>query len=156
MHDIGKMAIPRSILCKPGELTAEEIAIMQEHCYRGYQMLHKIPFLAEAAEIVYAHHERWDGTGYPRGVKANDIPFGARIIAVANTLDIIMCHQPYRVAQPFAAAREEIVRWSGRQFDPEVVKLFLTVPESLWHKLRNDIDQQIERFAAAQKMTKER
>src|SRR5512138_1456850 len=77
LHDIGKMAIPDSILRKPGALTQEEIAIMREHCYRGYQMLRKIPFLSEAAEIVYAHHEFWDGSGYPRGLKADAIPLGA-------------------------------------------------------------------------------
>jgi putative nucleotidyltransferase with HDIG domain len=152
LHDIGKMAIPDSILRKPGALTAEEIAIMQEHCYRGYQMLRKIPFLTEAAEIVYSHQERWDGTGYPRGLKGTEIPLGARLFAIADTLDAIMSDRPYRAAQPFSSAREEIIRWSGRQFDPEVVKVFLTIPESLWHKLRKDIDQQIDRFAYSQKM----
>src|ERR1700757_4014078 len=101
LHDIGKMAIPDSILRKPGALTQEEIAIMQEHCYRGYQMLRKIPFLSEAAETV-----------------------GARLFSIADTLDAIMSDRPYRAAQPFSAAREEIVRWSGRQFDPEIVKTF--------------------------------
>jgi putative nucleotidyltransferase with HDIG domain len=152
LHDIGKMAIPDSILRKPGALTAEEITIMQEHCYRGYQMLRKIPFLAEAAEIVYAHQERWDGTGYPRGLKGNQIPLGARLFGIADTLDAIMSDRPYRAAQPFSAAREEIVRWSGRQFDPEVVKIFLTIPESIWHDLRKEIDQAIYRFTYSQKM----
>src|SRR5437667_5955722 len=83
LHDIGKMAIPDNILRKPGALTPEEIAIMREHCFRGYQMLRKIPFLAEAAEIVYSHQERFDGTGYPRNLKGSDIPLGARILSVA-------------------------------------------------------------------------
>jgi putative nucleotidyltransferase with HDIG domain len=153
LHDIGKMAIPDSILRKPGALTAEEIHIMQEHCYRGYQMVRKIPFLGEAAEIVYSHQERWDGTGYPRGLKGSEIPLGARLFAIADTLDAIMSDRPYRAAQPFAAAREEIVRWSGRQFDPDAVKTFLTIPESVWKKLREEIDQEVTyRFAAAQKM----
>jgi putative nucleotidyltransferase with HDIG domain len=152
LHDIGKMAIPDSILRKPGALTAEEITIMQEHCYRGYQMLRKIPFLAEAAEIVYSHQERFDGTGYPRGFKGNAIPLGARLFAIADTLDAIMSDRPYRAAQTFSAAREEIVRWSGRQFDPEVVKIFLTIPESIWYDLRKGIDQQINRFTYSQKM----
>jgi putative nucleotidyltransferase with HDIG domain len=152
LHDIGKMAIPDSILRKPGALTAEEITIMQEHCYRGYQMLRKIPFLVEAAEIVYAHQERWDGTGYPRGLKGNQIPLGARLFAIADTLDAIMSDRPYRAAQPFSAAREEIVRWSGRQFDPEVVKIFDTIKESMWHVLRKQIDEQISRFTYSQKM----
>jgi putative nucleotidyltransferase with HDIG domain len=151
LHDIGKMAIPDSILRKPGALTQEEIALMQEHCYRGYQMLRKIPFLTEAAEIVYAHQERWDGTGYPRGLKGNDIPLGARLFGIADTLDAIMSDRPYRAAQPFSAAREEIVRWSGRQFDPEVVKVFLTIPESIWHDLRKEIHQ-IDRFTYSQRL----
>ncbi len=152
LHDIGKMAIPDSILRKPGALTPEEITIMQEHCYRGYQMLRKIPFLTEAADIVYSHQEKWDGTGYPRGLKGTEIPLGARLFSIADTLDAIMSDRPYRAAQPFSAAREEIVRWSGRQFDPEAVKTFLTIPESVWHDLRKEIDQQISRFAYSQKV----
>lgn len=152
LHDIGKMAIPDSILRKPGALSHEEIAIMKEHCYRGYQMLRKIPFLSEAAEIVYAHQEKWDGSGYPRGLKSNDIPLGARLFAIADTLDAIMSDRPYRSAQPFSAARDEIIRWSGRQFDPDAVKVFLTIPESIWHDLRKEIDQQIYHFSYSQKM----
>jgi putative nucleotidyltransferase with HDIG domain len=152
LHDIGKMKISDAILRKPGALTAEEIALMKEHCYDGYQMLRKIPFLVEAAEIVYAHQERWDGTGYPRGLKGTQIPLGARLFAIADTLDAIMSDRPYRSAQPFSAAREEIVRWSGRQFDPEVVALFLNIPETRWEYLRKEIDQQINRFTYSQKM----
>jgi HD-GYP domain-containing protein (c-di-GMP phosphodiesterase class II) len=145
------MKIPDAILRKPGALTQEEIAIMKEHCYAGYQMLRKIPFLKEAAEIVYAHEERWDGTGYPRGIKGNDIPLGARLFAVVDALDMIMSDQPYSAAQPFSAAREEIIRWSGRQFDPDVVKTFLTIPEFMWHDLRKEIDQHIYHFPYSQK-----
>jgi putative nucleotidyltransferase with HDIG domain len=154
LHDIGKMAIPDSILRKPGALSPEEITIMREHSYRGYQMLRKIPFLAEAADIVYAHQERWDGTGYPRGLKGEEIPLGARMFAVADTLDAIMSDRPYRAAQPFSAAHDEIVRWSGRQFDPGLVNVFLTIPESIWHDLRKEIDQQIYRFTYSQKPAK--
>ena len=154
LHDIGKMKIPDAILRKPGALTPEEIAIMQDHCYAGYQMLRKIPFLVEAAEIVYSHQERWDGTGYPRGLKGTQIPLGWRLFAIADTLDAIMSDRPYRAAQPFSAAREEIARWSGRQFDPDVVKIFLTIPETIWHDLRKEIDQQIYRFTYLQKMAK--
>ena len=141
LHDIGKIGIPDSILRKPGALTQEEIAIMQEHCYRGYQKLRKIPFLIEAANIVYCHQEKWDGTGYPRGLKGEEIPEGARIVAVAEALDAITSDQPYRAAQPFSAAREEIISGSGRQFDPGIVKMFLAIPESVWHDLREDIDK---------------
>src|SRR5256886_10515546 len=110
LHDIGKMAIPDAILRKPGPLTEEERIIMREHCYRGYQMLRKIPFLTEASEIVYAHQEKFDGTGYPRQIKGEEIPLGARIFAVADTLDAITSDRPYRAAQSIWAAREEIVR----------------------------------------------
>src|SRR6267142_4088276 len=84
LHDIGKMAIPDGILRKPGPLTAEEVSIMREHCYHGYQMLRKIPFLAEASDIVYSHQEKWDGSGYPRGLRGEEIPLGSRIFSVAD------------------------------------------------------------------------
>ncbi|HKW19091.1 MAG TPA: HD domain-containing phosphohydrolase [Terriglobales bacterium] len=143
LHDIGKMAIPDAILRKPGALNEEEVAIMREHCYRGYQILRRIPFLQEASDIVYSHQEKYDGTGYPRGLKGNDIPLGARIFAVADTLDAIRSNRPYRPAQPFSAARAEIQRCAATQFDPEVVKIFLEMPENIWDDLRKDIDSQI-------------
>jgi len=149
LHDIGKMAIPDAILRKPGALTPEEIATMREHCYHGYQMVKKIPFLSEAAEIVYSHQERYDGTGYPRGLKGDEIPLGARIFSVADTLDAITSDRPYRAAQTIAAAREEIQRWTGRQFDPRVVETFLGMPENIWTDLRRQIDAQIHPFAYA-------
>src|SRR5437660_12257959 len=120
---------------------------MREHCFRGYQMLRKIPFLAEASEIVYAHQERFDGSGYPRGLKADEIPLGARIFSVADTLDAITSDRPYRAAQTIAAAREEIIRFSGRQFDPEVVRIFLQMPDSIWEDLRREINSQAKRIA---------
>src|SRR5271170_1332430 len=89
LHDIGKMAIPDAILRKPGKLDADEVAIMREHCYHGYQILKKIPFLKEASEIVYAHQEHFDGSGYPRQLRGEQIPLGARIFSVADTLDAI-------------------------------------------------------------------
>jgi len=146
LHDVGKMAIPDAILRKPGKLNEAEVAIMREHSLRGYQMLRKIPFLQEAAEIVYSHQERWDGTGYPRGLKGEEIPLGARLFAVADTLDAIRSDRPYRPAQPFSAARDEIVRWSGRQFDPKVVEVFLDMPETIWEDLRRDIDARVQHF----------
>jgi len=139
LHDIGKMAIPDEILNKPGKLTEEETAIMREHCYRGYKIVARIPFLAEAAEIVYSHQERYDGLGYPRGLKGNEIPLGARIFAIADTLDAMRSNRPYRAAQPIEAAREEIKLWAGRQFDPEIVKVFLEMPDNIWEDLRSDI-----------------
>jgi HD-GYP domain-containing protein (c-di-GMP phosphodiesterase class II) len=142
------MAIPDAILRKPGALDPEEVAIMREHCYRGYQILRRIPFLTEASEIVYAHQEKFDGTGYPRGLKGEQIPLGARIFSVADTLDAMTSNRPYRAAQPLSAARAEIDKWAGRQFDPQVVKVFLEMPENIWDDLRKGIDEQIHRFAA--------
>src|SRR6202140_2040601 len=147
LHDIGKMAIPDAILRKPGKLDPDEVAVMREHCYHGYQILKKIPFLKEASEIVYAHQEHYDGSGYPRQLKGDEIPLGARIFSVADTLDAITSDRPYRAAQSIAAAREEIKVWSGRQFDPEVVDVFISMPEQIWSGLRKDVDSQVNRFA---------
>jgi putative nucleotidyltransferase with HDIG domain len=135
LHDIGKMGVPDQILRKPGPLTAEERAIMRRHCDIGYAVLERIPFLKEAAEIVLAHQEFYDGTGYPRGLKGEQIPVGARIFAVADTLDAMISDRPYRKALPISAARDEIRRFSGTQFDPQVVKVFLAQPEELWREL---------------------
>jgi putative nucleotidyltransferase with HDIG domain len=147
LHDIGKMAIPDKILNKPGKLEPDEMTIMKEHAYHGYQIVKKIPFLAEAAEIVYSHQERFDGTGYPRELKGDRIPLGSRIFSVADTLDAITSDRPYRAAQSLQAAREEISKWSGRQFDPDVVKVFLEMPENIWEDLRREIHAQIYRVA---------
>lgn len=139
LHDIGKMAIPDEILRKPGALTRDEQEIMREHCTRGYHIVRKIPFLSEAAEIVFAHQERFDGSGYPSGLRSGQIPVGARIFAVADALDAITSDRPYRKARSFDVAREEILRCSGAQFDPAVVEVFLKIPNELWHELRSEI-----------------
>jgi putative nucleotidyltransferase with HDIG domain len=143
LHDIGKIAIPDKILNKPGKLEPDEMTIMKEHAYHGYQIVKKIPFLAEAADIVYSHQERFDGSGYPRGLKGEQIPLGARIFSVADTLDAIMSDRPYRVAQSLPAAKTEIQKWAGRQFDPDVVKVFLEMPDNIWEDLRKEIHAQI-------------
>lgn len=150
LHDIGKMAIPDAILLKPTRLQADEQKVMREHCARGYQMLRKIPFLQEAAEIVYAHQEHYDGSGYPRRLKGEQIPLGARIFAVADTLDALTSDRPYRKATSFAAARLEIKRCSGTQFDPKVVEVYLSLPDQLWEDLRAEITQQSKKFAPLQ------
>jgi putative nucleotidyltransferase with HDIG domain len=147
LHDIGKMAIPDAILLKPSKLQADEKKVMREHCARGYQMLRKIPFLQEAAEIVYAHQEHYDGSGYPRGLKGDQIPLGARIFAVADTLDAITSDRPYRKATSFAAARLEIKRCAGTQFDPKVVDVYLSLPDRLWEDLRAEITLQAKKLA---------
>jgi putative nucleotidyltransferase with HDIG domain len=142
LHDVGKMAIPDAILRKPGRLTPEEQMTMREHAFYGYQMLRKIPFLQEAANIVYSHQERYDGSGYPRGLKGEQIPLGARIFAVADTFDAITSDRPYRAAQSISAARREIQKFAGRQFDPQVVDTFMSISEDLWQELRDKIDGQ--------------
>ena len=141
LHDIGKIKIPDSILRKPGKLEPSEMEIMKEHAYHGYQMLKKIPFLAEAAEIVYSHQERFDGTGYPRQLRGAEIPLGARIFSIADTFDAITSDRPYRAAQTDEAARTEIRVWSGRQFDPEIVRVFLEMPDAIWKDLRREEGQ---------------
>jgi putative nucleotidyltransferase with HDIG domain len=140
LHDIGKMAIPDEILRKPGKLTAEEEEVMRDHCTRGYHILRKIPFLSEAAAIVYTHQEYFDGNGYPSRLRGNEIPVGARIFAVADAMDAITSDRPYRKARSFDEAREEILRCSGSQFDPNVVEVFLKIPNELWHELRAEIN----------------
>jgi HD-GYP domain-containing protein (c-di-GMP phosphodiesterase class II) len=141
------MAIPDAILLKPSKLQADEQLVMREHCARGYQMLRKIPFLHEAAEIVYSHQEHYDGSGYPRKLRGEQIPLGARIFAVADTLDAITSDRPYRKAATFAAARHEIKRCAGTQFDPKVVEVYLSLPDQLWEDLRAEITSQAKRLA---------
>jgi len=139
LHDIGKMALPPAILIKPGPLTAEETATMREHCLLGYQMVRKFQHAAGVDEIIYSHHENYDGTGYPRRMQGQQIPLGARIVAVANTLDSITTDLPYRAARPLSAAKDEIKLWSGRQFDPQIVEVFLAMPENIWPDLVQSI-----------------
>jgi putative nucleotidyltransferase with HDIG domain len=143
LHDIGKMAIPDAILSKPASLTPAESRVVREHCLHGYHILRKIPFLQEAAEIVYTHQERYDGSGYPRGLKGNEIPLGARIFAIADTLDAITSDRPYRPAQTLQAARTEIQKWTGKQFDPAIIEVFLDIPNEVWIELRREIDSQV-------------
>src|ERR1700675_2027123 len=139
LHDIGKMAIPDGILRKPGPLTDDEKQIMRKHCQIGYDMLIRIPFLREAAEIVLAHQEFYDGTGYPRGLKGDQIPLGARIFTIADSLDAMISDRPYRRALPMSHARGEIQRCSGTQFDPKVVEVFMSIPEEHWLELREHL-----------------
>ena len=139
LHDIGKMGIPDKILLKPGPLTDDEKVIMRKHCQIGYDMLIRIPFLRDAAEIVLAHQEFFDGTGYPRGLKGEEIPLGARIFAIADSMDAMLSDRPYRKALPMSYARQEIQRCAGTQFDPNVVKVFLSIPEQHWTELRETL-----------------
>jgi HD-GYP domain-containing protein (c-di-GMP phosphodiesterase class II) len=138
LHDIGKLAIPDAILLKPGSLTDEEREIMQRHVQIGYDLVKGIPFLTDAAEIIFAHHERCDGSGYPRGLKAEEIPVGARIFAVADTFDAMTSDRPYRRALPFEASREVIERGAGKQYDSQVAIVFLSIPDETWEMIRRE------------------
>ena len=125
LHDIGKMGVPDSILLKPGKLTEEEWAIMRRHPEFAYEMLCSIEYLRPALDIPYCHHEKWDGTGYPRGLKGQEIPLAARIFAVADVFDALTSDRPYRPAWTRAHALEYIRQESGSHFDSQVVELFL-------------------------------
>ena len=138
LHDIGKLAIPDAILLKPGSLTDEERQVMQRHVQIGYDLVKGIPFLSNAAEIILGHHERCDGSGYPRGLKAEEIPAGARIFAVADTFDAMTSDRPYRRALPFAASREVIERGAGKQYDAHVALVFLSTPDETWQEIRRE------------------
>jgi len=132
LHDIGKLGIPDSILLKPGPLTPDERKLMQRHSKVGFDLVKDIAFLADAAEIVLAHHERYDGSGYPHGLKADEILLSARVFAIADTLDAITSDRPYRRASSYETAREAIRVEAGRLFDPEVVRVFLEIPTETW------------------------
>ncbi|MBN1439184.1 MAG: PAS domain S-box protein [Anaerolineales bacterium] len=128
LHDLGKLGVPDSILNKPDSLTAEEKAVMQRHPGLAYEMLMPIEFLRPALDIPYCHHERWDGSGYPRGLKGEQIPLAARVFAVADVFDALTSDRPYRPAWPEEKALDYIRDRSGQEFDPQVVKVFLELP----------------------------
>jgi response regulator RpfG family c-di-GMP phosphodiesterase len=136
LHDIGKIGIPDAILLKPGPLTPAEWKVMRTHPEIGRQLVEQIPFLRPAVPIVYHHHERWDGTGYPQGLKGEAIPLGARVFAVADAFDAMTFDRPYSRAIEFEAARAEIQRSAGTHFDPAVVKSFMGVPLGTLEEIR--------------------
>jgi len=125
LHDIGKMGVPDGILLKPGPLTAEEWVVMKKHPTFAYEMLSPIRYLRLALDIPYCHHEKWDGSGYPRGLKGEQIPLVARIFAVVDVWDALISDRPYRLAWPEEKARQLIKTGAGTHFDPQVVKEFL-------------------------------
>ena len=137
LHDIGKLGIPDAVLHKPGPLTEREWRWMRRHPELGYRLLSGIPFLREAAVIVLYHHEHWDGTGYPHGLKGEEIPLPARLFAVADALDAITSDRPYRPALSFEEARRRLTQGAGHQFDPGVVRAFLGVPVRRWQAIRD-------------------
>jgi len=124
LHDIGKIGIPDAILLKEGSLTMEECNVMRTHPEKGYAILKETHFMQEAAKIVRAHEERFDGTGYPQGLAGDAIPWGARLFAVIDTLDAMTSDRPYQKAKPFDSAKAEILHMAGTQFDPKAVAAF--------------------------------
>lgn len=129
LHDIGKMAIPDGILLKPGELTEDERTLIRKHPVYAYEMLSPIDFLLPAIDIPYCHHEKWDGTGYPRGLKGEEIPFAARIFPVIDVWDALISDRPYRKGLSHEEVRERIRVDSGKHFDPHVVQAFLELED---------------------------
>lgn len=136
LHDIGKIGVPDAILLKPGKLTPEEWVDMRKHPDMGFDIIKAIPFLKTPAEIVLSHQEKFDGSGYPRKMGRHEIHIGARIFSIADTLDAMTCDRPYRKGTTYQAAREEIQRCSGSQFDPECVKAFMSLSEDDLRELR--------------------
>lgn len=129
LHDIGKMAIPDGILLKKGQLTDDERRLIQQHPVYAFEMLRPIDFLVPALDIPYCHHEKWDGTGYPRGLKGEEIPFAARIFPVIDVWDALIYDRPYRKARPPEEVRRHIAADSGRHFDPQVVDAFMAMED---------------------------
>src|SRR3989441_7135676 len=136
LHDIGKIGVPDAILRKPAKLTEEEWVRMREHPRHGQQILRGIKFLEGAARVVAQHHEKWDGSGYPLGLKAEEIDICARIFSVADAFDAITSDRVYREGRSYEAAARELDEWSNRQFDPKVVEAFHRVPKEDWEELR--------------------
>jgi putative nucleotidyltransferase with HDIG domain len=143
LHDVGKIGIPDAILRKPGRLTPEEWNEMRRHPELGYRILAGIDFMERARQIVLSHQERYDGRGYPRGLKGKEIPLGARIFAVVDTLDAMISDRPYRKALGYERARLEIRKHCGTQFDPDVVRAFLEISEADWRAIQEKVMQEV-------------
>ncbi len=136
LHDVGKIGVPDAILLKDGPLSEEEWDVMRTHPELGRKILADVPFMGEATEIVFSHQEKFDGSGYPRGLVGEDIPLGARLFAIIDTLDAITSDRPYRKAGSFERAKSEIIDASGSQFDPTAVGVFVSMEEELREMVR--------------------
>jgi putative nucleotidyltransferase with HDIG domain len=153
LHDIGKIGVPDSILRKPAKLTEEEWVRMREHPIHGQQILRGIEFLQGASRVVAQHHEKWDGTGYPLGLRKEEIDICARIFSVADAFDAITSDRVYRRGKPYEAAAQELDDWAGRQFDPRIVEAFHRVPKEDWEELhRQSLMPKPDRFDVRQVM----
>jgi response regulator RpfG family c-di-GMP phosphodiesterase len=140
LHDIGKIGVRDAVLLKPGPLNEEEWREMRRHPTLGFEILKDIKFLEGARLIPLHHQERWDGSGYPAGLRGKDICLGARVFAVVDAYDAITSNRPYRAARAYEVARMEIQRFSNTQFDPEVVDAWLRVPPTEWVRIRRDLE----------------
>jgi len=143
LHDVGKIGVPDAILKKPGKLDADEWVEMKRHPEMGFRMLQNVSFLQSALPIVLSHQERWDGSGYPRGLRGEAIPLGARIFAVVDTFDAMTSDRPYRKALSIDAAREEVARFAGIQFDPAVAQAFLSIEPQAWKEIRERVHAEV-------------
>ncbi len=141
LHDIGKIGVPDDILLKPGALNDEEWAIMKKHPVHGFELLKKIEFLEEASKIVLHHHEHYNGGGYPHGLSGNDIPLGARIFSIVDALDALTSNRVYRSSRPFEEASDIIISEAGKQFDPEIIKVFRMVHISEFKNIRKKFEK---------------
>ncbi len=139
LHDVGMIGVPDAILRKSQPFTEEEARIMQQHCLHGNEIVKKLPFLADAAEIVYAHEEHYDGRGYPRGLKGDEIPQGARIVAIASELEAVLNARTPNQPQSLAVARQKITEFSGQRFDPNMVRVFLNMPDKIWEDIHRQV-----------------
>ena len=143
LHDIGKVKVRPQILSKPGPLTPEEREEVQRHPEAGAQLVLPLRRFHDALPYVLFHHERWDGGGYPAGLSGRGIPAEARVLAVADTFDAMTSTRPYRTGLPYEVARQEMIDFSGTQFDPRVVAAFLSIPAARWNEIRNDVRRRI-------------
>ena len=136
LHDIGKIGVPEFVLRKEGTLTRREREVVREHPLLGFEMIKGFDFLEDAAQVILYHHERYDGTGYPFGLKGEEIPLGARIFALADTLDAITSDRPYRKGKDFENALREIEKGQDTQFDSLLTEVFLSIPKKEWEDIK--------------------
>jgi ribonuclease P protein subunit RPR2 len=139
LHDVGKVAVPDAILFKPGRLTAEERLVIEQHPVTGFQIVREIDFLGQARDVIRHHHERFDGSGYPDGLRGEAIPLSARVFAVADVLDALTTARPYRAASSIAAARAMIEAGSASQFDPAIIAAFGRIPDRTFARIQEEI-----------------
>jgi HD-GYP domain-containing protein (c-di-GMP phosphodiesterase class II) len=142
LHDIGKAGIPHNVLMKPEPLDDNEWRVMRLHPVIGWELLSGIPGIEEEAQIVYCHHERFEGGGYPRGLRGEEIPIGARIFSIADTLDALVSDRPYRLGCELGKARDRISGLGGTQFDPQLITCFAEVPDFKIEECRDRFREQ--------------